>query len=75
MTIDDLRGNGLPGRAVRPLLIRVIVRLRPDLDLVAVGGAVERIALCFENPEAWASSQTWQEIEDALVELGGPERL
>jgi hypothetical protein len=53
------------------LLIRVIVRLRPDLHPVAVGGAVERIALCGEDPGAWASAQTWQEVEDALSELGG----
>jgi hypothetical protein len=75
MTSDDPSSPGLPGRAVRPLMLRVIVRLRPDLDPVAVGGAVERIALCAEDPGAWTRPRTWQEVEDALTELCGPEGL
>lgn len=57
----------LLGSAVRPLLIIIILRLRPELDPVTVGGAVERIALSGE--ENLDAMRLWQEIETVLTEL------
>jgi hypothetical protein len=57
----------LLGSAVRPLLITVILRLRPEYDPIAVGWAVERIALSGE--ELQDSALMWSELERALSEL------
>lgn len=57
----------LLGSAARPVLITVIEWLRPDLDPVAVGGAVERIVLCSE--EAHDIGLLWEEVRAALAEL------
>jgi hypothetical protein len=59
----------LLGPAARPLLITIILGLRPDLDPVVVGGAVERIVLSDENSHDHAL--LWNEVETVLAELRG----
>ena len=64
--MDELQPGPTPlaGPAVRPLLITVIITLRPDLDVVAVGGAVEQIALAGEQ-----ALDTVTLCQDAVITL------
>lgn len=67
LRFTDPRRDDLLGPAARPVLIKVISQLRPELDPISVGGAVERIVL--NNEEGGEIDALWKEINEALIDL------
>lgn len=63
-------GRGPPERLLRPLLLTLVLRLRPDLEAVAVESAVARILSRLET--SGDPCLIWSELDAALTDLARP---